>query len=150
MGIELCILLHLALTCYCLPEQYQNSRHATWVNLDIAWHETVCNTVGPHPQLCFPSPSCVWCCPAKFLLCWTSYISLVPHSIHRDTPCIQVSLKLTAFFADRGKISIFLLYHPWGSVLLPTGSKEYGYIRKLQQVYSMETFSEAQLIINCK
>ena len=42
-----------------------------------------------------PSPSCVWCSVARFLLCWTGHLSHLPHCIHHHTSCIQVSVDVT-------------------------------------------------------
>ena len=61
----------------------------------------------------YPPSFCVWCSPAKFLLCWTGHLSLVPHCIHHDTSCIRVSVEcnfneqaFSAFFVDKGKVRI--------------------------------------------
>ena len=38
----------------------------------------------------YSPPSCVWCSPARCLLCWTGHLFFMPYCIHDHTPCIQV------------------------------------------------------------
>ena len=108
------------MTCFRVLSTVLQILQALRCSLKYFIHFTYIHTyLGSH---WYPPPFCVWCSPAKFLLCWTGHLSLVPHCIRHDTSCIQVSAEVTLMnklslpsFVDKGKARIQAIRYSYKS-----------------------------------
>ena len=96
-----------------------------------------------------PSPSCVWCSVARFLLCWTGHLSHLPHCIHHHASCIQVSVDVTLIkqlvllaLSNQGCIASYL---KWCGVSVAAVSTQQLYIEGSVCLLPKETFEITHL-----